>query len=451
MPDNSSLIISGAHTLSAWINVNSFNLLGGIIGKYHTVGAYNYYLRLHLTSPFKGICFGSGSDLYTGNNILSTNTWYHVVGVQYPDQSRVIYINGISTASDSGQSFPNGANTDPVTIGVDYLLDPRYFDGKIDEVRIYNRSLTEQEVYELYASNLQKFNSTQWHLNVNQSKNATAVLDDGTYTYQTFAENLSGSINNTEMRTFTVDTTPPDVTINTPSNGSTINNRTPELNATFGGETVAYAWYNVNNTGNSTPVSNINNLNVTLLSLPSGAHNITVYANDSVGNLNSSIVYFTVDTSSPVVTASKSYSDYAQINPMTIDSNITVTDADTNVTGARVSIGDGYVSSEDYLNYTTLNGITGSYSMTTGILTLTGNRSGSDYQYAFRNVTYWNSNTNNPNTSQRNITFAIGNNSLYFPGTGHYYEFVSPALTWTNAKTAADAKTFVPTHVLEDF
>jgi hypothetical protein len=119
-----------------------------------------------------------------------------------------------------------------------------------------------------------------------------------------------------------------------------------------------------------------------------------------------------------------------------------VTDGDINVTGAKVSIGDGYVSSEDYLNYTTINGITGNYSTTTGILTLTGNRSGSDYQAAFRNVSYWNNNTNNPNRSQRNITFAIGNNSLYYPGTGHYYEYVPASLYWTNSNASANNRTF---------
>ncbi|MCG7850747.1 MAG: FG-GAP repeat protein [ANME-2 cluster archaeon] len=55
-----------------------------------------------------------------------------------------------------------------------------------------------------------------------------------------------------------VDDIAPVIIINTPANGSTTND--PELNATFNSEIVAYAWYNVNNTGNSTPVQNTNNL-----------------------------------------------------------------------------------------------------------------------------------------------------------------------------------------------
>ena len=90
------------------------------------------------------------------------------------------------------------------------------------------------------------------------------------------------------------DTIAPAVTINTPSNGSTTNNNTPQLNATFSGETVAYAWYNLNNTGNSTPVPNTNNLTEILSPLLEGAYNVTVYANDSAGNTGSATVNFTV-------------------------------------------------------------------------------------------------------------------------------------------------------------
>ena len=108
-----------------------------------------------------------------------------------------------------------------------------------------------------------------------------------------------------------MDANAPFITINNPTNGSVTNDSTPELNATFSGETVAYAWYNLNNTGNSTPVSDTDNLTVSLSSLPDGAHNVTVYANDSGGNINSSIVYFTVDTTPPTAPTNLIHTDDA--------------------------------------------------------------------------------------------------------------------------------------------
>jgi len=96
------------------------------------------------------------------------------------------------------------------------------------------------------------------------------------------------------------DTTPPTIIISSPANAST-SDTTPLLNASFG-ETVSYAWYNVNGTTNSTPVGSTSNLTLELPSLGDGQHNITVYANDSAGNLNSSTVYFTIDTTPPTIT-----------------------------------------------------------------------------------------------------------------------------------------------------
>ncbi|MCX9025581.1 MAG: PGF-pre-PGF domain-containing protein [Candidatus Methanoperedens sp.] len=251
--------------------------------------------------------------------------------------------------------------------------------------------------------------------------------------------NSSGYITNggDYLPLMNVDTTAPSITIISPENTTYIT-ASILLNVTT--NQTANVTYSLNGAANQSLYNLTTSGNTTIIGLE-GANNITVYANDSAGNLNSSIVYFTVSTA-PVVTASKTYSNYTQIIQMTIDPNINVTDGETNVTGATVSIGGGYVSSEDYLNYTTINNITGSYSTTKGILTLTGNRSGSDYQAAFRNVSYWNSNTNNPNTSQRNITFAIGNNSLYYPGTGHYYEYVSALLYWTGANASANNRSF---------
>jgi PGF-pre-PGF domain-containing protein len=141
-------------------------------------------------------------------------------------------------------------------------------------------------------------NGNQSLYNRTTSGNATITGTEGANNITIYANDSAGNLNSSIVY-FTVDATSPVIIINTPANGSTTNDQTPLLNATFSGETVTYAWYRVNNTGNSTPVSNTNNLTVTLSSLPDGAHNVTVYANDSAGNLNSSIAYFTVDTTPP--------------------------------------------------------------------------------------------------------------------------------------------------------
>lgn len=73
---------------------------------------------------------------------------------------------------------------------------------------------------------------------------------------------------------------------------------------------------------------------------------------------------------------------------------------------ATVSISNGFVSAEDQLVYSSQNGISGSFSSSTGVLTLTGLSSVANYQTALRSVQYRNT-SSNPTTANRVITFAV--------------------------------------------
>ena len=88
----------------------------------------------------------------------------------YPSStSREIFIDGISLGTQT-TSCTFSSSTDATAIGVNRLTSPNnYFNGSIDEVRIWNRSLTASEVYQQYVSNLAKYNSTDWTLYINQS------------------------------------------------------------------------------------------------------------------------------------------------------------------------------------------------------------------------------------------------------------------------------------------
>lgn len=89
-----------------------------------------------------------------------------------------------------------------------------------------------------------------------------------------------------------------------------------------------------------------------------------------------------------------------------ITSSITVTDIDnTNLTGAVVRISSGYTSAEDYLRFNTLHGITGSFS--NGRLVLFGSATVVNYQAALRSIAYENTNTANPSSASRTVSFRV--------------------------------------------
>lgn len=96
----------------------------------------------------------------SGNNGQSfyTDEWYHLVGIV--NQSIwTIYINAVLTGTyDSGLSNTFiGGSANPLTFGRRAYFETsigswNYFNGKLDDIAIYNRAITEQEVLQLYLS-----------------------------------------------------------------------------------------------------------------------------------------------------------------------------------------------------------------------------------------------------------------------------------------------------------
>jgi parallel beta-helix repeat protein len=132
----------------------------------------------------------------------------------------------------------------------------------------------------------------------------------------------------------TVDTTPPGINITSPGNTS-YNTSTIPLNVSAE-ETIDTWLYSLNSSSNVTFTPN-----TTLDGLSNGQHKLVVYANDTAGNWNSTVVYFTVtDTTPPVITiTSPGNTTYSTTN---INLNVT-TDEAANVTyslngGANTSL-----------------------------------------------------------------------------------------------------------------
>ncbi len=96
-------------------------------------------------------------------------------------------------------------------------------------------------------------------------------------------------------------------------------------------------------------------------------------------------------TGAPVLagieTTALSYTEGAAAEAITSD--LTVTESDgAMITGATVSITTGLVSTADTLSFATVDGITGSYNSSTGVMTLSGSATAADYQAALITVKF---------------------------------------------------------------
>ncbi len=111
---------------------------------------------------------------------------------------------------------------------------------------------------------------------------------------------------------------------------------------------------------------------------------------------------YPVSTAPPSVTSGGSPASYTVGgSPVAVDSGVkVVTGTDADITSAAMVLTNP--QSGDTLNFSSQNGITGSYS--SGTLTLGGTATVADYQTALQSVTFSNSNTTNPSTTPRLVT-----------------------------------------------
>jgi hypothetical protein len=96
-----------------------------------------------------------GNVTYT-NVLLSTNTWYNITAVYDGTQptnitKAKIYINGINqTAGSLGTIVSTTGTSVPITVGKIGSPDPAPANCVLDEIAVWNRTLSEHEIKRLY-------------------------------------------------------------------------------------------------------------------------------------------------------------------------------------------------------------------------------------------------------------------------------------------------------------
>jgi uncharacterized glyoxalase superfamily protein PhnB len=128
------------------------------------------------------------------------------------------------------------------------------------------------------------------------SGSTNIIVSDGFYNITYFATDGVSDTNSSAIY-FTVDTTPPEITVTSPTN-TTYNTTSIPLNVSANENTSAW-WYQYN--GNGTNITFTPNTTF-YAGAADGLKYVTVYTNDSVGNVNSSTVFFTIDAIAPNIT-----------------------------------------------------------------------------------------------------------------------------------------------------
>ncbi len=89
----------------------------------------------------------------------SANTWVYLT-VVYDGANIKLYINGVLVKSDTETATPNTSGTQPLYVGSS-RTPGSFFPGSIDEVRVYNRALSPDEIKRLYRQTSPQMNASQ--------------------------------------------------------------------------------------------------------------------------------------------------------------------------------------------------------------------------------------------------------------------------------------------------
>jgi len=147
------------HSIALWFrlkNTNQYNLLFDyrVAGGSTTTGTATGLFILNYNTTLQW--YHQGTDKALNFDFLE-NTWYHLIGTYAGGggfSGSTIYINGVDVGGyESGtNTVLNLPTTGTITIG-DFLYNSSYGmgDGSIANFRLFNRTLTSDEVWQLYA------------------------------------------------------------------------------------------------------------------------------------------------------------------------------------------------------------------------------------------------------------------------------------------------------------
>jgi hypothetical protein len=155
IPDSPSLNPTNGLTMEAWVYVSAYSTNDGVtvVGK-DNPNAYRQYL-LALKHDLSGWHFYAlvhvpiGIVYFAGATSINTNTWYHVA-MTYDNSTLSLYLDGLVDGS--------WAVAGPIVVTPQSLViggtpsGPWGFLGYIDELTLYNRPLSSQDIANIYGA-----------------------------------------------------------------------------------------------------------------------------------------------------------------------------------------------------------------------------------------------------------------------------------------------------------
>jgi hypothetical protein len=162
IPHNDSLSLQD-FTLAVWFNTNQSNLLepahivnkGGFnIDKEGENMNYGIWLSINGT-VHGGFEIESGENYEVNSTAKYNDGKWHYVLLSYNGSLLRLDIDGEKQISvkQTNDAIPDNTGEQPLRIGANSLEEDKFFTGYIDEVRVWNRALSDEEISQIYTNN----------------------------------------------------------------------------------------------------------------------------------------------------------------------------------------------------------------------------------------------------------------------------------------------------------
>ena len=143
-------------TISVWVKFNDLTATQGDNPKVLCTSDPLAYRGYQLMLDYRGYVSyqdytpsGYNAILDFPINQLNTSEWFHFVISRSATEAK-FFVNGNLVDSKTNLVAPNLCQSDGLGIGADSYSNREGLEGKIDDIRIYNRVLSETEIQALY-------------------------------------------------------------------------------------------------------------------------------------------------------------------------------------------------------------------------------------------------------------------------------------------------------------
>ena len=179
--DHNSLEIStNSYSLECWIKTSTTSETQTILRKDNGGGTNGFIFRIEANDDLRVTFAGSsGAHIQESTDTVNDGNWHHVITTW--DRANIrLYVDGSET-SESPSAFVSVediGNDSALYIGSNTTAE--YFDGIIDEVRIYSRALTSTEITARYAGSYTNESNLvgYWKMDDGESLSTTQTVAD---------------------------------------------------------------------------------------------------------------------------------------------------------------------------------------------------------------------------------------------------------------------------------